>query len=95
MIRFVVVDGDTQFLATRSVATPIEAVQEAAIMHRNRAVFTLALARNTMALLVILGGQGSLRGSTSPARSIVGSWLVVPMAPNRPLGLHAFAFTSD
>ena len=65
-------------------------------MDRSRAVMTLALAGNTIALLVILGGQASLRGSTSPARSIVGSWLVVPMAPNRPPGLpNAFAFTSD
>jgi hypothetical protein len=32
----------------------------------------------------------------SPANSIVGSWVVVPTAPNRPAGVpNAFAFTSD
>jgi hypothetical protein len=65
-------------------------------MQRNRAVVTLALAGNALTLVVIVGGQTSLRGTTSTTRSIVGSWLVVPMAPNRPPGLpNAFAFTSD
>ena len=65
-------------------------------MLRNRPVSTVALAGSTIALVVILGGRSWLAGATPRGRSIVGSWLVVPNAPNRPPGLpNAFVFAGD
>ena len=64
-------------------------------MLRNRPVSTVALTGSTIALLVMLAGRSWLAGAT-PHRSIVGSWLVVPNAPNRPPGLpNAFVFAGD
>src|SRR5215831_4179810 len=62
---------------------------------RKRAVTSAVLAGSTIVFLVILAAQSWLEGATHNG-SIVGSWLVVPNAPNRPPGLpNAFVFARD
>ena len=65
-------------------------------MFKNNSVRTVAVACFTIALLFVVAARSWLEGAVPRGRSIVGSWIVVPNAPNRPPGLpNAFAFASD
>ena len=56
----------------------------------------LALALGTTIAINRAGGEPNVTVAPSIANSIVGSWVVVPSAPNRPPGsLNVFTFTSD
>lgn len=65
-------------------------------MSRNKMLLTLIITVSTVILIQQRRLSAQPEGHTFTDHGIVGSWVVIPSAPNRPAGLpNAFTFTAD